>query len=138
MDDDEPPSLLDDFEEMGDDDDVDVDAEDLPLSFMASPLSQVGGDEEDQDRWYPGSFSRNENWLEEASEHLLNLEEVPLASLTEDDVESIVGIMAAWVRRRSLKAAMLVEKLLKRVVDDMRAGNTDIHMTARMYTIVSF
>lgn len=130
--DDEAPPLLADFEDIDDEDGED----DFSDSFLASPLSQVGGGgEEEQDGWYPGSFSRQENWLEEATEEISNLE---LGSLTEDDVESVVGIMAAWVRRRSIDAAMSVEKLLKRLVDDMRAGNTDIHMTTRMYTIVSF
>ena len=54
-----------------------------------------------------------------------------------DDVESITGLMAAWVKRRSVEAALIVETLLKRVVDDMRANNADVHVTSRMYTIVS-
>ena len=127
-------SLLSDHDDtIHDDEDDDI----MSDSFLASPLSQaVFSEEEEKDSWYPGSFSRNENWLEEASEALLDLEKVPLGSLTEEDVLSIAGLMAAWVRRRSLEAALSVEKLLKRVVDDMRAGNSDIHVTARMYTIV--
>ncbi len=116
------------------DDDVDVD---VSHSFLGSPMSQIWSeDDEEKNSWYPGSYSRKENWLEEASQDVLNLEKLPLGSLTEEDVESITGLMAAWVRRRSLEAAMSVEKLLKRVVDDMRGGNTEVHVTTRMYTIV--
>jgi hypothetical protein len=111
---------------------------DISHSFLGSPMAQIWS-EEDEERlgWYPGSFSRKANWLEESTEDVLNIEKLPLGTLTEEDVESITGLMAAWVRRRSLEAALSVEKLLKRVVDDLRAGNTDIRVTARMYTIVS-
>jgi hypothetical protein len=75
--------------------------------------------------------------LEEATQEMLDVTRVPLGSLSQDDVESIAGLMAAWVRRRSVDAALTVEQLLKRVVDDMRAQNPDVFVTARMYTIVS-
>jgi len=121
-----------------DDDDggeIDIDFSD---SFLASPLSQAyGEDSEASESWFPGSLSHQERWLEDATRDTLDVEKVPLGSLTEDDVESIAGLMAAWVRRRSMDAALAVEQLLKRVVDDMRVGNTDIRVTTRMYTIVS-
>ena len=104
-------------------------------SSLASPLSQALP--VDENTWYPGSYSRKENWVEDSTAEVMDLEKIPLGSLNEDDVESITGLMAAWVRRRSLEAALSVEKLLKRVVDDMRAGNTNVHVSARMYTIVS-
>lgn len=104
-------------------------------SVMASPLSQLPSEEEEA--LYRGVFSRKKRWLEEATEEMLDLEALPLGSLSEDDVESITGLMAAWVRRRSLDAALIVEKLLKRVVDDMRVQNPDVHVTTRMYAIVS-
>lgn len=133
-DDNESPPVVAEFDDRASVDDDDT----IPDSFLASPLSQAAFDEEEEkDSWYPGSFSRQENWLEEASAEILDREEVPLGSLTEEDVDSIAGIMSAWIRRRSLDAALHVETLLKRVVDDMRAGNNDIHVTARMYTIVS-
>jgi hypothetical protein len=107
--------------------------DDITDTFMASPLSQLRSDEDEA--LYRGPFSRNENWLENATQDILNLE---IGSLREDDVDSITGLMAAWVRRRSVNAALAVERLLKRVVDDMRAQNPEVHVTARMYTIVSF
>jgi hypothetical protein len=125
------------IEAIDEDDEIEVDI-DFSDSFLASPLSQAWGeDNEANESWFPGSFSRQEQWLEDATNNTLDFEKVPLGSLTEDDVESITGLMAAWVRRRSIDAALAVEKLLKRVVDDMRAGNTDIQVTTRMYTIVS-
>ena len=85
----------------------------------------------------PPAFERNQQWLEEATAELLDLNIFPMGTLTPDDVESISGLMAAWVRRRSVDAALTVEELLKRVVDDLRAGNRSIKVTTRMYTIVS-
>jgi hypothetical protein len=127
----EAPPIIADYDD-ADGDDI------ISDSFLASPLSQsVFSEEEEKDSWYPGSFSRQENWLEEASADMMDLEKIPLGTLNEEDVESITGLMSAWVRRRSLEAALSVERLLKRVVDDMREGNSDVHVTARMYTIVS-
>lgn len=128
------PAFTPDFD-LDDDDNGDVD---IPHSFLGSPLTQIWSEEDEEALgWYPGSFSRKANWLEEATEDVLNLENLPVGTLTEEGVESITGLMEAWVRRRSLEAALSVEKLLKRVVDDLRAGNTDIRVTTRMYTIVS-
>ena len=85
----------------------------------------------------PSRFERNQKWLEEATAEMLDLKTFPIGTLTADDVDSITGLMAAWVRRRSMDAALMVEELLKRVVDDLRAGNQSIQVTTRMYTIVS-
>lgn len=111
--------------------------EDTTRSRVASPLSQMPAEDDEQAPIYRGPFSRNDKWLEEATQAMLDVNKVPLGSLSEDDVESIVGLMAAWVRRRSVDAALMVEQLLKRVVDDMRAHNPDVFVTTRMYTIVS-
>eukprot|EP00535_Pseudo-nitzschia_heimii_P005540 CAMPEP_0197187390 /NCGR_PEP_ID=MMETSP1423-20130617/15767_1 /TAXON_ID=476441 /ORGANISM="Pseudo-nitzschia heimii, Strain UNC1101" /LENGTH=1092 /DNA_ID=CAMNT_0042638951 /DNA_START=108 /DNA_END=3386 /DNA_ORIENTATION=- len=78
---------------------------------------------------------RNEHWLEDATNKFSDVTSFPLGNLTEDDVVSLTGLMVAWSRRRSLEAAMVVEKLLKRIVDDMEAGNRDVHVSTRMYTI---
>jgi hypothetical protein len=102
---------------------------------LDSPLSQLPDDEEYHNMKVP--FVKNEKWLEEATDEFLDKSIIPLGALNQDDVESITGLMAAWVRRRSVDAALVVEQLLKRVVDDMRANNPDVHVTSRMYTIVS-
>jgi hypothetical protein len=111
-------------------------------------------------------FSRNEGWLEEATETLLDVDAYPVGELTEEDLVAIGGIMAAWSRRASgpppspqqhrsasgngpstgtgpnssptsrLQAAMSVELLLKRVVDDVRAGNPAVRVSTRLYTYV--
>ena len=101
-----------------------------------SPLSQLPPDERNSKVRVP--FSRNEQWLEKATSDMLNEEVYPVGKLTEYDVDSAVGIMAAWARRRSFHAALTVEKILKRIVDDMRANNTDIHVNSRMYVVVSY
>jgi hypothetical protein len=83
-------------------------------------------------------YERDKLWLEKATEDILDVKQLPVGSLTADDVESIVGLMTAWGRRKSVEAALTVERLLKRVIDDMKAGNRKVKTTARLYTIVSF
>jgi hypothetical protein len=85
----------------------------------------------------PAPFARNEQWLEDATDDYLDEQMYPPGSLAEDDLESINALMVAWARRRSTEAALTVEKLLKRVVDDMNAGNDRVHVNTRMYTHVS-
>jgi hypothetical protein len=82
-------------------------------------------------------WSRNTAWIEEATLDFFDEELYPLGKLTEYDVEAVVVLMAAWVRRRSVDAALTVERLLKRVVDDMRADNSAAHVSTRFYTYVS-
>ena len=107
-------------------------------TLVASPLSQFPSEEDDELQYQGGrgrSFSMNEQWLEEATEDALDLENYPLGSLISDDVESIVGLMASWVRRHSVEAALTVERLLKRIVDELRAGNPKVQVNTRLYTI---
>lgn len=113
-------------------------------------------------RHSPIPFSRSEGWLEEATETLLDLDAYPLGELTEEDLVTIGGVMSAWSRRASggppthkqqhnraangtesgspsssrLQAAMSVERLLKRVVDDVRVGNPAARVSTRLYTYV--
>lgn len=82
-------------------------------------------------RYYPDS----DNWLEHTTDSFLNLVQIPLGQLTTDDVETISGLMAAWARKKSDQAALRVEALLKRVVDDWNAGNKLARVTTRMYTM---
>jgi len=81
------------------------------------------------------TYQRDENWLENATEDILDMKLFPLGSLTVDDVESIIGLMTAWARRQNVEAALIVENLLKRVIDDMKAGNRGIYTTTRLYTV---
>jgi hypothetical protein len=120
-----------DDEMNGDDNDGDQEAEFVGLD---SPLSQLPP--EDFSSESPLQlFARNEKWLEAATEDMLDPDQFPLGELTEEHVETITGLMTAWVRRRSVPASLNVERLLKRVVDDMRANNKDIQVTTKMYTI---
>lgn len=99
--------------------------------------NEVDEDDEDDPRSTSrgNNFARNERWLEDATEKFLDLSTIPLGRLAEDDVVSITGLMIAWSRRRSLEAALIVEQLLKRIVDDMRAGNRDVHVSTKTYTV---
>ncbi|KAG7353577.1 PPR: pentatricopeptide repeat domain containing protein [Nitzschia inconspicua] len=92
-------------------------------------------DEEDGFMFRPSIFSRSETWLQDATEDVFDLEKVPLGSLTENDVESMVGLMVAWSRKNSLEGALTVERLLKRVVDDMSAGNGNVFVSNRLYAV---
>jgi hypothetical protein len=107
---------------------------DSPLSQLSSEQG-LGGD--DGASPPPLPFARNDNWLEDATDDILDEEIYPDGSLAEGDLETINALMVAWVRRRSTEAALTVERLLKRVVDDMHAGNDRVHVNTRMYTYVS-
>lgn len=82
-------------------------------------------------------YARDREWLAKATEVVLDHNHYPLGSLTLEDVDKITVLMVSWVRQRSIKAALSVENLLKRVVDDMRANNKQVHVTAKMYALVS-
>lgn len=81
------------------------------------------------------NFERSERWLEEATEKIFDSSMLPLGSLADDDIVAITGLMIAWSRRNSLEGALKVEDLLKRVVDDMRAGNGDAYVSTKMYIV---
>ena len=83
-------------------------------------------------------YARDKKWLEKATDDMTDEEQYPLGSLTQDDIDTITGLMVAWVRRRSISAGLAVEKLLVRVVADMRANNPVAQTTSRMYSLVSF
>ena len=80
-------------------------------------------------------FERTEQWLEDATKSIFDLKVLPLGSLAKDDVVAITDLMVAWSQRRSLDAALEVERLLKRVVDDMNVGNGDVHVSTYMYMV---
>jgi len=82
-------------------------------------------------RNYPDSDS----WLEHKTNSILDLTRIPIGQLTTDDIDTIAGLMAAWARKKSDSAALKVEALLKRVVDDWNSGNSWARVTTRMYTM---
>ena len=82
--------------------------------------------------------ARDRKWLEKATEDIMDDEQYPIGELSQDDIDSITGLMVAWVRRRSVQAGLAVERLLVRVVEDMRAKNPVAQTTARMYALVSY
>ena len=82
--------------------------------------------------------ARDRKWLEKATDDIMDEEQYPIGELSQDDIDSITGLMIAWVRRRSIQAGLAVERLLVRVVADMRANNPVAQTTARMYALVSY
>eukprot|EP00977_Amphora_coffeiformis_P001907 scaffold362_cov176-Amphora_coffeaeformis.AAC.33 len=107
------------------------------LLDLESPLSPNYND--DDDGTFPplsALYGRDQESLGKATDQFLNDDKMyALGKLTEEDMETITGLMAAWARRRSLDAALKVEALLKRVIDDLKAGNTDIHVRTQHYTL---
>jgi len=80
------------------------------------------------------NFARNPEWLDAATKEILDLEQYPIGSLTGEDVEYVTSLMIAWSRRWLHEAPTNVEALLKRVVDDLKAGNHQIAVSTTMYT----
>lgn len=60
---------------------------------------------------------------------------IPLGELTIDDVQLIATLMTSHARRGTFESALTCERLLKRVVEEVNAGNTNVAATTRMYTI---
>ncbi|KAL3916917.1 MAG: hypothetical protein SGILL_004958 [Bacillariaceae sp.] len=118
------------------DDEDDFDDTDDDEEIAGDDDTDVYANEDENIMFRPHNFARKEDWLEDATSEVFNPEKVPLGTLTDGDVESIVGLMVAWSRKNSMEAALTVERLLKRVVDDMHAGNTAVEVTTRMYAIV--
>jgi len=110
---------------------VDGTGDDTSFSALASPLSQWAFEDETAVNDVPDGEQ-----LEEATDSILKNSEESLGKLTAEDATSITNLMMGWSRRWSVEGAMAVEKLLKRVVEDMSAGNTEVHVTTQMYTIV--
>lgn len=79
--------------------------------------------------------SNTHGWLDQATLDILDTTRIPIGQLTNDDVDSISGLMANWAKRKSTHSAIQVETLLKRVVDDHNAGNDSVKVTTRMYTM---
>jgi pentatricopeptide repeat protein len=122
------PIVFDDDLDGIDDDDMDEEAED------EDDYDDVK-DEDENVMFRPHNFAKRENWLEDATEECFDEEKLPLGSLTEGDAESMVGLMVAWSRKNNLEGALAVERLLKRIVDDMSAGNQNVFVSSRMYAI---
>jgi hypothetical protein len=100
----------------------------------------------------PNEYNRKDSndqfvWLEHGTHAFFDLELYPLGTLTQEDVETMSGFMAAWARRRSVKSALTVERLLKRLVDDIRVqmscrnsnpGGVVVQVNTRLYTHVRY
>ena len=67
------------------------------------------------------------------TDEVLDEDRIPIGDLTPDDVGAIAGLMSAWARTKTRRGAHTVEKLLKRIVDDINAGNMEVKVTTRMY-----
>ena len=87
------------------------DAADILLE-LESPFSQLSDESDDRGLSPPLStiYGRDLGMLEEVTAQFVEDEYLyPRGKLTEEDLETITGLMAAWARRRSVKAALKVE-----------------------------
>jgi hypothetical protein len=115
-----------------DDDDNDDDDENNPYSSDTAPQTSTTNN----------GYKRDKLWLETATDKFLedtnveNGESIAAANnilLSMEDVNEVKGLMSAWARRGS---PLIVEQLLKRIIDDMHAGNDAIFVSTRFYAIV--
>lgn len=60
---------------------------------------------------------------------------IPLGELTIEDVQLITTLMTSHARRGTVESALTCERLLKRVVEDVNAGNCRVGVTTKMYTV---
>ncbi|KAL7549945.1 hypothetical protein ACHAWF_013196, partial [Thalassiosira exigua] len=60
---------------------------------------------------------------------------VPLGELTPDDASLLTSLMASHARRSTVESALTCERLLKRIVDEVDAGNEEVRATTKMYTV---
>lgn len=60
---------------------------------------------------------------------------IPTGQLTPDDVQLITTLMTSHARRGSVESALICERLLKRVVEEVNMGNRSVRVTTKMYTV---
>lgn len=90
-------------------------------------------DDADDDSLTPAAthFDR----LDQNTQDILDLEFMPLGDLRQEDLSSIASLMMAWAKTKSRTGALMAERLVKRIVDDINVGNTNVKVTTRLYTI---
>ncbi len=78
------------------------------------------------------------NYLEEVTQKLLN---EPAGSLTMGKWHEIVSIMTAWSKQTKTRSnnnnhtPIIVETLLKRLIDEREAGNTNVQISTDIYNL---
>mmetsp|Transcript_8363 Transcript_8363/g.18268 ORF Transcript_8363/g.18268 Transcript_8363/m.18268 type:complete len:126 (+) Transcript_8363:223-600(+) len=95
---------------------------------MASPVPVVV-------RKTTDSAERERQWLERTTRRLTTIDIGRLPSSILDDSRRV---MDSWAKQRSKRSALMVEKWLKRVMDEEKAGNSRAKATTVMYTMVRF
>ena len=104
------------------------------------------GRKQSAEKWDNHLSVHNNNWLESTTKTVLRVYECleppkdtfPMGQLTKEDVVTISKLMVEWSRRRSgSQSPLTVERLLKRIVDDLKFGNNQIQVYKSHYTIVS-
>lgn len=78
--------------------------------------------EQHEDDSAAGLFQNyNVAWLGQATTMMLDRHEYPTGTLTDDDWKVLKRLMAEWPRQRSVAAAMTVEQLIKRAVEEVHS-----------------
>ena len=80
--------------------------------------------------------SRKKKYLEGVTQKLL---EEPAGSLTMGKWHEIVSMMTAWSKKKTTTAThntpVILETLLKRLIDEREAGNTNVHISTDVYNM---
>ena len=120
----------------------------IPRSFATTNEIQTNDDNFQESR--PFSYqTANDDKSAPKTESLLTyathniIYNIPHGSLSRPELESIPGLMAAWTKKNqnlsktNAEIALIVEQLIKRVIDERKAGNKNARATTRMYNMVN-
>ena len=80
---------------------------------------------------------QSKSWLDRTTAQVLDppSSSTPSEQLTPDDVSLITTLMTSHARRSTVDSALICEQLLKRVVEEVNDGNSEVRVTTKMYTV---
>jgi hypothetical protein len=74
--------------------------------------------------------------IAEMTQILLDKRRNPPGSLSADVVNLIHPVLCAWAKTASIKGALMVEELIRRMEEEIAAGNGNAFLTTRQYIVV--
>ena len=85
---------------------------------------------EDEEQEELFSVSTRKEYLRTATENLLNY---PAGSYHQQDIDSLKRLLITWPKKRSIEAAINVERLLKRLIDEKHANPNGVTVEESLY-----
>lgn len=112
----------------------------LPSLFLSGSNDM---DEECSDQCSDKSEKRTEDrhaWLERATQSLLDTQLYPPGSLKKGKWHELTSMMTAWSKatkdpKLSRTAPLVIESILKRIIDEQRAGNAEARTSSALYNL---